>query len=172
MKNLLFGFFLLGLTSLGFSQNIIGGIEEVKLADVYLSNINADYLAKVQDENTAKSVKHLENIASRHKITESHKYDGRDDEFKTRFEDANGFINAYYDKDGKILSTSEKYKNIKIPDEVKNTIYSKFPDWSVDNFVYVVYYDSDKDAVKTYQLILRKDNKKKKLKLDHNGNIK
>ena len=167
MKNLLFGFLIIGVTGLGYSQVT----QEVQLEDVVLTNINRDYLDKVQNKDVAESVKNLEHIASKHDISASSLYDGRDETFRSRFIGSKGFIDAYYNKDGVILSTLEKYKNIKLPEHIRNSVFIEFPEWLVDRSFYVVFYDKDKYTEKTYKLLLKKGGKKKKLKVDSNGMI-
>ncbi|WMI64853.1 hypothetical protein RBH94_12380 [Aestuariibaculum sp. YM273] len=142
------------------------------LEDVVLVNINKDYLAKVQSTDVDNRLRRLELAASRHNVLNSPLYDGRDEEFRTRFTGSEGFIDAYYDREGVILSTSEKYKNITLPEHIENSLLNEYPDWMVDQTSYVVLYDKDKATEMTYKLLLKKGKESKKLKLDANGRSK
>lgn len=168
MKNLVIGMLFIGLVNLGFSQNKTH-VEAVVLEDVILANINKDYLAVVQLNDVAKCVKKLELAASRHNVINSPLFDGREEEFKTRFTGAEGFIDAYYDKDGKILSTSEKYKNISLPMHIENSLKNEYPEWLVEQSVYSVFYDMNNETEMSYKLLLKRGKETKKLKLDSNG---
>ncbi|MCR8667977.1 hypothetical protein NO995_09815 [Aestuariibaculum sp. M13] len=160
-------------TNLGFSQDRGWEFHRVILDDIVVTNINGDYLAIVQDRDVAKIVRKLEYAASRHNVLDSPLYDGRDEEFRARLTGTKGFIDAYYDKEGKILSTSEKYNDIEIPEHIRYSVYEEFPDWSIDQVNYSVLYDIDKSvADKTYKVTVKKGNKTKKLKLDSEGSLK
>ncbi|MFC4721607.1 nicotinate-nucleotide adenylyltransferase [Geojedonia litorea] len=173
MKNFVIGLFLIGLTSLGFSQNKNEETEEVKLEDVVVStNVNLEYLSKVQDKTMSEHVKSLENEASRFDVKTTDKFDGRRESFKTIFRGTKGYIIATYDKEGKIIKTSEKYKDIKLPVPVRNSLFIEFPDWDVDNTTYVVSYYDKKDPKKVYKVEINKKNNIKTLKIDSDGTIK
>jgi len=170
MKNFVIGLFVLGITSLGLSQNVNSEVEVVNLNDVVLSKANLNYLSKVQDNTVSDHVKSLENDVARFDITESPKFDGRKESFKTIFRGTKGYIIATYDNKGNVLKTSERYQDIKLPVPVRQSLFREFPDWSVNNITYSVSYRIDKDAKKVYKIQIEKDNLKKTLKIDSDGN--
>jgi len=154
MKKFVIGLLVIGLTSLGHSQNV-----------------NMDYLEKVQDETMSEPVRILENKASRFNVTKLPEFDGRNASFKTIFKGTKGFIIATYDKTGKILTTLERFKDVKLPVPVRNSLYKEFPKWSVNNIAYLVSYKNNKYAKKIYKIRIGKDNLKRNLKIDSEGNM-
>ena len=170
MKNLAIGLFVLGLTSLGFSQNKNSEVELVNLNDVVITSANMRYLAKVQDQSVSEHVKILENEASTCNVYQLPGFDGRKESFKTIFRGTKGYIIATYDNNGNILKTSERYHDIKLPVKVRKSLFKEFPDWSVNDITYSVSYRIDQDAKKVYKIQIEKENLKKTLKIDSDGN--
>ena len=85
MKNLLIGIFVLGLTSLGFSQNTNSENEEVQLAAVEISSYNLNYLEEVIDIGLSDNVKSLEQEAANFDVKSLDEFDGRKEIYKVKF---------------------------------------------------------------------------------------
>ena len=169
MKTLITGLLFVGLTTLGFSQT--NGIQQVELSEVYVTPLNLTYLRTVQDEDTPETVKNLENKASRYDITEAPIFDRKFEAYEVIFKDSNGKIVATYDENGKILSSLERFKDILLPEKVRNSVHKNFPDWQLHSDTYLVSYFLDKEVKRVYKVQLRKDGKRKNLKIDVAGNI-
>ncbi len=172
MKNLLIVFLFMWFVNLGFSQDRGWEFHGVILDDIVVTNINRNYLANVLEDDIANSIRELEIKAAQHDVSNSYKFDGRDEAFKVWHVGSEGYIGAYYDKEGVILSTVEKYKNVRLPKHIRNAVSVEFPDWLVDQSHYTVYYDRGKSSDKTYKVLLRKGNNTRKLKLDSEGLMK
>ena len=180
MKNLAIGLFVIGLTTLGFSQEKYSVIDGIKLRDVIISqtsdnevfktNINYSYLEKVQDISTSEQVKELESVASRFNVMELPQFDGHDESFKIIFRAAKGYIIASYDKNGKILTTNEHYKDIKLPKNMSKSIATQYPQSGVLKVVHTVSYTDQKDVTKNYRVQIMNNNSKKNLKFTSKGN--
>ena len=171
MKNLVIGLFVLGLTSLGFSQNTNSNVEEVKLESVTVTPRNLSYLDKVQDKSMSDHVKFLEDKASVYNVCELPEFDGRKESFKTIFRASKGYIIATYSNNGMILKTRERYSDIKLPKTVIKSVLSQYPNSDFLKVVYTVDYDHQKDVKKTYKIQIMKDNLIKNLKISSGGNI-
>ncbi|MEB8329295.1 hypothetical protein OO009_07990 [Flavobacteriaceae bacterium KMM 6897] len=174
MKNVLFGILYLGLTSLAYSQEIPTSIDfkEVKLIGVTVTPLNTTYLRKVQDKETPEIVKKLENTAARFDVTEASIYDGNHEGYEVVFEQTNGRIIATYDKNGKIISSFEKFTDLNLPPTVRNNIAKKYPNWIVYKDAYLVsYYVNSEHVKKVYKIQIRKDNERKNLRCTVDGVI-
>ena len=178
MKNLLIGLLLVGLTTQGFSQQKKSPVEQVKLQDVLITNtlpdvpiinINYSYLDKVQNKTTAKRVKTLESIASKFNVKDMPEFDARNAPFETIFRGTKGYIIATYDSEGKIMSTVERYRDLKIPKKMVKYVLSQFPESTFLRVVHNVNYNSKKDVKKTYRIRIMNDNSKKNLKITSRG---
>ncbi|MBE9489430.1 MAG: hypothetical protein IMY67_03970, partial [Bacteroidetes bacterium] len=143
----------------------------VELETISITNINKSYLDKVQDPTMSVQVKSLENRVSKCDITKSPKYDGRDKPFQAVFKSSKGSIVAMFDKEGKIITTSEKFKNIKLPDPVKIAVFKNHPNWVLLSDTYSVSYHRDKNVRKVYKVQIGNGDLKKKLKIDFSGDI-
>lgn len=171
MKNVVIGLFVLGLTSLGFSQNTNREIEEVQLEGVEISNVNHDYLEKVQDIVLAVNVRSMENEASVFDVKGLDEFDGRKESFKVKFKGIKGYILADYDRNGIIIKTSERYKDIALPSNLFKAVLKQYPNSSLLKVAYSVDYDAQKTVEKTYNIQIMNDGKKKNLKISPGSNL-
>ncbi|CAM4231760.1 hypothetical protein [Gillisia limnaea] len=171
MKNLVIGLFVLGLTSLGFSQNTTSEVEEVQLEGVVVSNVNLNYLEKVQDKTLSDHVIFLEKEASIFDVKKLVEFDGRKESFQVLFKGSNGYIIADYDRNGKILKTLERYKDIKLPKNMIKSVLMQYPNSNFLKVVYNVNYDEKKDVEKTYKIQIMNDGRKRNLKINRGDNI-
>lgn len=172
MKTLVTGLIFLGFTSLCYSQS--NGEQKVKeeaLATVTVTPLNTTYLSKVQDANTPDRVKNLEDKAARYDITELSIFNGKFESYEVVFEQTESRIIATYDGDGKIINSLERFENVSLPPNVRNTVYSQYPGWTIHKDVYLVSYFEDREARKHYKIQVRKDGARKNLKLDARGSL-
>lgn len=179
MKNLAIGLFVMGLTTLGFSQEKYSVIDGIKLRDVIISqnnnsmdlltNINYSYLDKVQDISTSEQAKELESVASRFNVMESPEFDGRNESFKTIFRGTKGYIIATYDNNGKILTTQERYSDVKLPKPMIKSVLAKYPDSEFLKVVHNVSYNHQNAVKKIYKVQIMSNNSTKNLKLVSEG---
>ena len=169
MKKFVFGLLFLGLTSLGYAQELDNEAKEVVLEGVTVTPVNIDYLKKVQGNATPEIVKALENKAARFNIKESPMFDNGIGPYKVYFSNSKGRIVATYNNEGKILSSKEKFGDVVIPVPVRNTVYQAFPDWKINSNTYMVYYNGERGTKKTYHFQIGKDGLKEKLKLVFEG---
>ena len=178
MKKLILGLLVFGLTTLGFSQQRKGKVAEVKLQDVTVTttlmddaiiNINYSYLDEVQDQTTAEPVKLLESHASKFNVKDLAEYSNREDLFEVMFRGTKGYIIAYYDNEGKILESLERYRNVKIPKKIVKNILQQFPESQFLKMAHTVNFSKNKDVRKTYRIRILTDNSKKNLKFTSYG---
>jgi len=172
MKKLIIGLFVIGFTSLGYSQNTEGEAKQVELTGVTISALlNSSYLDKVQDGTFSPRVIALENEAARFDVTKSSGFDRRFEVYKVIFKKPNGHIIAAYDGTGKIVSSIEEFKNIQLPPAVYNSVFKENPGWALQSNVYLVSYDHYKGVKKNYQLQMGKDNSNKSKWINIEENI-
>ncbi|MDE1205923.1 hypothetical protein [Tenacibaculum larymnensis] len=175
MKKFVFGLLFLGLTSLVHSQSN-GIAKNIILEPVTIKPLNLSYLNEVQHKDTPELVKNLENEAARYDITEDPIFDREFEAYEVIFRTkkeggTTGLITATYDSNGKIMSSIERYKNILLPKVVRTAILNKYPGWIIHKDVYLVTYRNNSKSKKVFKVQIRKDGKRKNLKLDYDGNI-
>jgi hypothetical protein len=164
MKNLILSLLLLGWTTQMFSQI-------TKLPEVYIT-VNYKYLNAVNAEDMAEPVKMLREEVAFYDLTSSELYSDEYDEYFVTFFIPEGKILAAYDKDANLIRTIEKFKNIKLPMDIRNTIAKKYPNWYMAKDVYKVNYHKDKGVTKMqYKVRLENGNESFNVKIDEDGNF-
>ena len=157
------------LISIGFVSQLKA--QEIKLPEVVISAVNYKYLNAVNTEDSDPSVTRLEQEVAFYNIKESDLYEDEYDTYMIEFYIPDGKIVAAYDKDGKILRTIEKFQSVKLPKDVRDAVFTRFPNWTLDKDVYYVTYNENKDAKKIYKIKLRNGKDVMRVKIDAEGNF-
>ncbi len=166
MKKLFINLIAMGVITLGYSQEINEEVKELALDEVTVSGLNTTYLHSVNVEEMPPSVDKLEARAARYDVTKSRRFRSSYEAYEVIFTQNNGKIVATYDKDGKILSSFEKFNNIALPPAVRNKIWKDNPGWVIQKDIYMVDYYDDWKVTRTCKIQLVKDGQKKNLKLN------
>jgi hypothetical protein len=162
MKKVTFGMLVLGLTTLGFSQESAEAIHPVELNNVTVSPANENYLYSVRDENTFSVVRVLQEKAAGYDVTKNAKFDNKmKDSFEVVFKATNGSIKALYNRDGKIISARENFKDVVLPMEVRKRAFERNEGWKMSGNQYVSLYSNDDLTTKVYKIKLINQNNKK-----------
>ncbi len=167
MKKLITGLLVLGLTIPAFSQVINDGM----LPEVVVTATNYKYLNDAGTKDAPVNVKMLERQVANFDLKESEFYADEYDFYKVFFYIPDGKIVAAYDKDGNLIRTIEKFKNVKLPKDVINAVAKRFPGWNMYEDVYKVNYHKDRGAKKEYKIRLENGDKKMRVKTDEKGNF-
>ena len=143
---------------------------QILLPEIKIIAASYKYLNAVNNEELAQPVKMLQMHAATYNVKTSEFYEDDYDTYFISFYIPDGSILATYDKDGKLMRTAEKYKDIKLPKAVREAVVSRFPNWIISKNVYrVSYYDANGEATKDYKLLLENGDKRMNVKLDENG---
>ena len=143
MMKLIISLFVIGVTFQFYAQEPQAeGLEEVIIVAK-----NYKYLDKISAEDVAIPVQQLQRKVATYNLKELDVYEDEYDYYDVSFIIPEGKILASYDKDGNILRTAEKFKDINLPSAIVNSIVTRFPSWSISKNVYLVYYHN-RDGVK------------------------
>lgn len=165
MKKLIFSLIIISMTFEMYSQ-----INQ--LPEVVITAVNYKYLNSVDAVDTDLSVQMLQEQVAMYDLKNSDLYYDDYDTYNVSFYIPNGKILAAYDKDGKVIRTIERFKNIKLPKNVRNAIFKRFPNWTLAKDVYSVSYNTDAASVKkTYKVKLENNGEVIRVKLDEKGNF-
>ncbi len=168
MKKVLFGLLAIGLTTQAYSQIV----KTEELSEVTVVATNYKYLNSVNSEEVASiPVEMLERKVAAFDYKSSDFYSDEFDRYNITFYIPEGKILAAYDRDGKLLRTVERFKDVNVPTAVKKAVMDRFPEWTISKDVYRVNYNDKKGAEKTYKLHLENDDKTLKIKTDEKGNF-
>lgn len=156
-----------------FSSLFVGFVlpsyAQVLLPEVIVSTTRYKYLSSVDNRELAQPVKLLEHQAAAYDVKNSEFYDDEYDEYYISFYLPSGYILATYDKNGKLLRTAERYKNVALPKVVSASLQEKYPDWAIPKDVYLVTYEEEKGATKVWKLLLKQGDKRLRVKLNERG---
>ncbi|CAM4268185.1 nicotinate-nucleotide adenylyltransferase [Zobellia nedashkovskayae] len=166
MKKIMLSIMAIGLTAQVFAQ--VPKTEQLSEVIVYATNYK--YLNDVNTMEVASvPIELLERKAASYDVKDSDFYQDDYDLYNVTFFIPEGKILAAYDKDGKLLRTAEKFKNINLPTSVKTAILDRFPEWKTTKDVYLVNYKDGLGANKTYKVKLENGDKTLRVKLNEKG---
>jgi len=82
-----------------------------------------------------------------------------------------GVLSATFNEKGKLVSVVEKFENARLPEKIRVKLASEYPEWNLikDKFLYVQKMGEIKR--KEYKIIMKKDNKIKRIVVDEDGTI-
>lgn len=164
MKKLKFmwvlGAFSTGLTLQAFTQDLPG---------VTVYGLKHKYLSAVDNRELAQPVKMLERRAAEFNVKSADFYEEEYDNYFVSFYIPDGEILATYDKDGKLISTVEKYKNVALPHSIAKAVAKRFPNWAIPNDIYLVNYNEESGSRKIYKITLENRDKRLKIKVNDKG---
>ena len=162
MKKLMLGLLVFGLTT----QCML--TQTIELSEVRV-DANYKYLDAIDSEDVDISVKTLEKEVAFYNLKGSEAPNVYD-LYPVTFVIPQGKIVAFYDKDGKINRTIERFKNIELPISVIEAVAEQYPEWTIADDAYKVdYYGKTGRAEKQYRVKLENEKKRKILKFDGNG---
>ncbi len=160
----LFNMLVVGMISfLGFSQEPNNSTTMVELDDVTLSNVNATYLATIQDKNVPAAVVLLQQEAANFDVRSSKNFSEEvtTDVFEIVFRNSKGYLNAFYDNTGKIESAYERFKNIALPKTLQHQLYRVHQGWTMTGNLYSSAYEDEILIDRSFKILLKKGNVKK-----------
>jgi len=166
MKKIIIGLILVGFAIQSFAQ-----IKTEKLSEVVITATNYKYLNKVGLENASVSVALLEQKVASFDLKNAEFYSDEYDTYSVDFFIPDGHILAAYDRDGNIIRTIEKFKDVTMPRAVIESVAKQYPNWVFKKDVYLVTYHDTKGITKKYKITLENGDKRIKIKVDADGNF-
>jgi hypothetical protein len=157
---------IIGLLTCGFA---LPSFSQEILPEVTLYAVRYKYLLSAGDKDAAQPVKLLQRRAAAYDVKNSEYYEDEYDTYFISFFIPDGQILAAYDKDGKLLRTAEKFKNVALPTSVAQSVVTRFPNWRISKDVYLVNYYEVEGANKVYKLLLENGKKRIKVKTNEKG---
>lgn len=161
---------ILSLIALGMTPHIYSQITE--LPAVEIMTVNYKYYDAVHAEDTAEPINRLQKEVALYDLKESDLYRDEYDTYYISFYLPEGKIVASYDKDGKVLRTIERYKDIDLPTSINMAVSKRFPGWVVTKDIYKVSYNDYSGTTKAqYKLRIENGDESLRIKMDDEGNF-
>lgn len=165
MKNLITCIF--GLALMFTSNAQITDVQQ--LNEVVVVATNYKYFNQVDKKQESVPVKMLEAKVATYNLKDSPYYQDDYALYYINFFIPEGSILAAYDRDGNIVRTVERFKDVRLPNAVIQSIAKQYPNWAISKDVYLVNYKDHKGAEKTYKVRLTNLDKRMWVKTDENG---
>jgi hypothetical protein len=156
----------LGIMFLSFA---LPAASQITLPEVKIVATTYKYLNAVDNEELAQPVRMLELRAATYDVKKANFYEDVYDTYFVSFHIPDGTILATYDKNGKLLRTAEKYKNIKLPEIIRTAVASRFPNWTISEDNYLVNYYDEGKTKKRYKLLLENGDQRLKVETNDKG---
>lgn len=164
MKKLILSLLVFAFALSSFAQENV-----IKLKEVVIAATNYKYLNKVGIENASIPVSLLEQKVAAFDLKNSEVYQDDYDYYEVNFYIPEGYILAAYDRDGNLLRTIEKFKDVTLPKDVISSVAKRFPNWVIKSDVYLVNYHDERGITKKYKLTLQNGDERIKIKVDETG---
>ncbi len=163
LASLLVGVIILEATIHTFAQKV--------LPEITITATNYKYLNAINPEDAAQPVNMLEQYAAAYDVKDAEFYEDVYDNYVVSFFIPEGKILAAYDKNGKLLRTAEKFKDVAVPANVRQAVTKKFPNWTISKDVYLVTYRDTEGATprKLYRLLLQNGDQRIRIKVTDKG---
>ena len=146
-----------------------GTSNDVKLPAVVIKKVGEDFSVYLPEiENQDKKINYIQNKFIAYNL-------GKDlegyDTFLVFMDIEDASLVATYNEKGKLIKVVEKYDNVKLPKEIVSKVLLEYPNWSIIKDRYS-YSQEDGDITrKDYEIILKKDNKVRKIVIAANGDF-
>tara|TARA_R110002126_G_scaffold26197_10_gene88833 strand:- start:7451 stop:7951 length:501 start_codon:yes stop_codon:yes gene_type:complete len=141
-----------------------------QLPEVVITAVNYKYLNAVDSSENDISVQMLQEKVALFDLKSSEFYNDEYDTYMISFFIPEGKILAAYNEDGKVIRTIEKFKNIKLPQRVRDAVTKRFPNWSLEKDIYTVNYHEDgNNTKKQYKVKLKNQDEVIRVKLNEEG---
>lgn len=158
------------LLLLAFSSQVFAQV--IQLPEIEITAVNYKYLSSVDTDDTPMSVKMLQEKVAMYDLKSSEFYNDEYATYNISFYIPEGKILAAYDKNGKLIRTIEKYKNVKLPKTVREAIAKRFPNWTaVSDFYKVNFHYMNEVTDKLYKVKLENGDKKMRVKINEKGDF-
>jgi hypothetical protein len=172
MKTLIFCLLLMGFTAIGHSQIVLEETKvdyipysmkvdpitnsvTLKIPESYHGEFQEDPLAFIEDKFS------IDQFIRENEEQNFIFYD-------VYFKSMKGKVKASYDKDGKMVSTHQRFKNVKLPDDVKLEILRQFRDSQVLKNSHVVTSKNWMIDKEFYKVKIQDGDKVRRLRIDRN----
>jgi hypothetical protein len=160
---------VLGITFLSYSQENHSQASVLELDDVIVS-AHAAYLNKVQDEKTPAAVKRLQQEVVTYNVRMNKDFDKTSNEpYQMLFKSTSGMISAFYDASGQVVASYEKFKDIMLPEAIRDRVFRDNANWEMISNKYVSNYTDNKLTKRTFKVKLQNGNLKKDMIFDVNN---
>lgn len=172
MKKSSINILLIVMTSAGFAQFSSTKLDQSYLKEEASLNTNIEYLNEVQNSETPRQVRQLEEVVTLLNLSRFPQFEkGGDSNINVTFKSYLGRITALYDANGKIISVTEQFKNFALPYEVAVAILKAYPEWEITKSIYKMKYITGQGPKKDFRVQISNGGEAKWIDISSEGDI-
>ena len=152
------------------------GQKEIKLDYVEVTGtknkpINITYLSETQGGILSERVKDMQHKVASFNLKRSALYKERTSIYNVDFVGDKSLIIAKFARNGKLIETNERFKNVIFSVAVRNAIFKNNQGWQVVKNLYLVEYSDKNLPSRKYKVWLEKEGKIRKVMMDASGDF-
>lgn len=172
MKKSSINLLLIVMTSVGFAQFSTTKLDQSYLREEASLNTNIEYLNEVQNRETPRQVRQLEEVVTLLDLSRFPQYEeGGESNINVTFKSYLGRITALYDANGKIISVTEQFKNFALPYELAVAILKEYPQWEITKSFYKMKYITGQGPKKDFRVQISNGKEARWLDISSEGDI-
>lgn len=171
MRTLIFSLLLIAVTTFSQAQEITQ-LEEAKVGfapldtevtrsgDSFIYTVNESYAGEFSKDAIGFMQEHfdIDNFIA--------EFEGDYDNYLVSLRSSKGFLNADFDKEGNLVKTYQKFKDIVLPLDVRREVYMANKGWTMTQNKYIASGRGELIEKEVYKVKLENGNSKKSIKID------
>nr|WP_299341125.1 hypothetical protein [Allomuricauda sp.] len=131
---------------------------------------NSKYYLANQKSGSPEIIQMIQEKIARFNVSSAKGFAKSNEElFEVVFRSENGATFAYYDNEGKVVATLEKFRDVSLPLDIRKRLSKDFENWKIIGNSYISQFESGKITRKEYKIELSKEGKTKKLVVHASG---
>ncbi len=90
------------------------------------------------------------------------------DFYEITLSSSKGYLIASYSKEGELINTFQKFKNILVPSDIRQELYKNYKGWAMVSNIFKAYGENNTLNSAVYHIKLKKENQVQKIKISSN----
>ena len=170
MKTTLLSIAVLGISAQSIAQDVIyeAKIEQNKVPEVIISSLERDFPGYSVVRYSSNPMEFVEgDVVLNRDVLSAENYDAYDISLMGKGKE----LVTTYDRNGKLIYTSEHLKQFTPPASIRNAITEAYPGWTLEQDTYTMVHYTRGEKKEWYRMILSKDGHRIKVFTDGSGKI-
>ncbi|MCH4824244.1 hypothetical protein ML462_13785 [Gramella lutea] len=171
MRTLIFSLLLIAVTTFSQAQEITQ-LEEAKVGfapfDTKVTRSGDSFIYTVNESYAGEFTKDAIGFMKAHFDIDNFiaEFEGEYDNYLVSLRSSKGFLNADFDKDGNLVKTYQKFKDIVLPLDVRREVYMANKGWTMTQNKYIASGRGELIEKEVYKIKLENGSSKKSVKID------
>ena len=168
MKTAILSLFLLGFTSLSFTQNELAMVKHTNksLKKNKIEKTSMDYTTVINASFVSERIQKLHRLVNNYNIKTNPIYTPETPStYSVNFTEGRNKITAEYDHNGKVVKSYEVFNQVRLPYAISQDLAKSYPGWEFSKVQCQINYVNNTSEV-LYKVVLKLDRQKKTVTLN------